>query len=257
MKKLLTYARYFWDYFKNGDFGSIIASAKYLINKTSHNSNRIIHTSVGTFFCRKNTNDFQFGNYYYEWGVKKYLLDHKDEYSIFIDGGACVGEYSILFSRFNIRCIAFEPVLNNYDVLMKNLDLNNLKSEVKAFPIGLGDHNYKAKFIFDPVNTGASHIANITDLTDCIAEIRTFDSLLPEMNISIEDNILFKLDVEGMEIEAILGASNFIRHYPNITFVMEDKHTGQYPIKDTLNKIASFEFGAVDEFNVFARKQKK
>jgi FkbM family methyltransferase len=255
-EKLLTYSRYFWDYLKNREFSSIIASYKYLTNKTSHSSDKIIHTSIGTFFCRKNTNDFQFANYYYEWGVKKFFLDHKNEYTVFIDGGACVGEYCILLTQFNIRCIAFEPVPKNFDVLTKNIELNNLKSKVDAFQIGLGDHNYNTKFNYNPVNTGASHIANFADMGDCTANIRTFDSLLPELNISLADNILFKLDVEGMEIEAIRGASNFIRNYPNITFVMEDKHTGEYPIRDTLRKIAPFEFGEVDEFNIFAKKQK-
>jgi len=256
LTKLKTYLWYFYEYMKYGDFLSVYASVNYLIFKKSHKKDRIIKTSLGKIFCRKNTNDFQFANFHYEWGVKKYLLEHKNEYSVFIDGGACIGDYSILLSRFDIRCIAFEPVLKNFDVLMKNLDLNNLKSKVKAFPIGLGDHNFKAKFIFNPVNTGASHIANAMELADCMAEIRTFDSLLPELKISIEDNILLKLDLEGMEVEAIHGASNFIRQYPNITFIMEDKHTGQYPIKDTLNKIASFEFGVVDEFNIFAKKIK-
>jgi FkbM family methyltransferase len=254
-EKFLTYSRYFWDYLKHAEFGCLIASYKYLTNKTSHSSDKTINTSVGTFFCRKNTNDFQYANYYYEWGVKKFFLAHKNEYTVFIDGGACVGEYCILLSQFNIRCIAFEPIAKNFDVLVKNLNLNNLQSKVKAFPIALGDHNYKAKFIYNPVNTGASHIANPSDLTDCIAEVCTFDSLLSELNISVEDKILFKLDVEGMEIEAIRGASNFIRHYPNITFVTEDVHTGQYPIRDTLNKIASFEFGVVDQFNIFAKKK--
>jgi len=91
-------------------------------------------------------------------------------------------------------------------------------------------------------------------MSDCKAEIRTFDTLLSKLDISLEDNILFKLDVEGMEIEAIRGSTNFIRRYPNITFILEDKHTGQYPIRDTLRKIASFEFGIVDEFNIYARK---
>ena len=256
MNKAITYARYFFDYLKHGDLVSIIASVKYILNKSSHSSDRIIRTSAGTFFCRKNTNDFQFANFYYEWGVKKYILKHINEYTVFIDGGACIGDYSILLSRYGIRCIAFEPVLNNYEVLIRNIDLNNLKSKVKALPVGLGDKNFRAKFVFNPVNTGASHIANNKDSVDCMAEIRTLDSLLPDLDININDKILIKLDVEGMELEAIRGATDFIGNFPNITFVTEFKHSGYASIKETLSKIAPFEFGIVDEFNIYAKKIK-
>ena len=80
MKKLKTYFWYLVEYLKYGDFLSIIASARYLFNKSSHRRDRVIRTSIGTFFCRKNTNDFQFANFHYEWGVKKYLLDHKKDF---------------------------------------------------------------------------------------------------------------------------------------------------------------------------------
>ena len=257
MKKLSIYLRYLLEYLKFGDFISVAASVKYVVNHTSHRNDRIIKTTVGTFFCRKNTNDFQFANYAYEWSVKKYVLDHRQEYSVFIDGGACVGEYCILLSNQNIRCFAFEPVKDTFDVLTKNLELNNLSSVVKAFPFGLGEKNMQVKFVYNSVNTGASHIATGSTSGDFLVEIRTFDSLLPELNISPDDHILFKLDVEGMEPEALLGATDFIQRYKHITFVMEDKHSGEDSIKNTLNAIAPFEFGIVDEFNIFARKINK
>lgn len=57
-----------------------------------------------------------------------------------------------------------------------------------------------------------------------------------------------------MEPAALRGAENFIREFPNITFIMEDKHSGEDLIKDTLNSISSFEYGIVDEFNIYATK---
>lgn len=254
MKKFSIYMLYLFEYLKFGDIISVIASVKYVLNHTSHKHDRVIRTSVGKFFCRKNTNDFQFANYAYEWSVKKYVLEHKKEYSVFIDGGACVGEYSILLADQNIRCLAFEPVKGTFEVLTKNLELNNLSTKVKAYPYGLGAENMQVKFVYNSVNTGASHIAASSNKGDLVAEIRTFDSLLPEMGITIDDHILFKLDVEGMEPDALRGAEDFIRRYPHITFVMEDKHSGDDSIKETLNKIASFEYGIVDEYNIYAKK---
>jgi FkbM family methyltransferase len=253
-KKLITYSRYFFEYLKHGDFISIVASVKYLVNKTSHSQDRTIKTTIGIFFCRKNTNDFQFANYKYEWGVKKYLLDNLHSYSVFIDGGACVGDYCVLLSRKNVRCFAFEPVPDNFNVLTKNLKLNNLDKDIKAYPFGLGATNEYTDFVFNPVNTGASHIAKNGEATGCKVEIRSFDSILNLLAIPREERILIKLDIEGMEPDAIRGAKNFILEYPNITFVIEDKHIGEESIRMALNEIASFEYGVVDEFNIFAKK---
>lgn len=133
MKKALTYLQYLSDYLRHGDFVSVISSVKYLVNRTSHRKNRIIRTSAGTFYCRKNTNDFQFANYYYEWGVKKFILKNINEYSLFIDAGSCIGDYCVLLSKYGLRCMAFEPVPDTYKVLLKNLELNKLSGKVEAF----------------------------------------------------------------------------------------------------------------------------
>ena len=125
---------------------------------------------------------------------------------------------------------------------------------IKALPYGLGDRNSIEQFTFDPVNTGTSRIAKETNLPGCVVEIRTFDSLISGLNISLSERIMFKLDLEGMEVEAILGAADFIEKYPHITFILEDKHSGQNQIKKTLNQLGSFEFGEIDEYNFYAKK---
>lgn len=254
MKKLRTYFLYLTDYLKHGDWKSVVASVKYVVNKSSHSSDRTITTSTGVFFCRKNTNDFQFANYYYEWGVKKFILKRVNEFSVFIDAGACVGDYSILMAKLEKRCFAFELVADNIQVLKRNLELNQLQDKVRLFPYGLGDADYSASFIFDPVNTGASRINKVKNSATGKAEIRKLDTLMKEMAIPQHEHIFIKLDVEGMEAEAIRGAHHFITYYPHLTFIVEEKHSGQFLIQDTFSDIALFEFGKVDELNIYAKK---
>lgn len=254
MKKLITYLRYLSEYLRHGDFISVVSAFKYVVNRTSHGYNRTIQTSVGTFFCRRNTNDFQFANYYYEWGVKKFILDRIRNYTVFIDVGSSIGGYTVLLSKYNLKCIAFEPLVDNYVVMLKNLQLNKLAGKVAAFQVGLGKENKQARFQFNPVNTGASFIDRNNDPSNLLCKIRTFDSMIADLKIGREEKILFKLDVEGMEAEALQGASAFIRQYPNITFIIEDKHTGKDPIKSILQKTADFDFGVVDKYNMYAHK---
>ena len=254
--KLVTWFWYFWEYLKHGDLISITSSVKFVTKKGSHSKDRTIKTSIGTFFCRKRTNDFQFANMRYEWGVKRYILDNYKNYTVFIDGGACVGAYSILLAKRGIPVIAFEPVRENFTILQKNIELNDLASKIRPFCVGLAESARNTGFVLNPVNTGASHIAR-DQKPNCMAELRTLDSLIPELQIRENDRILIKLDIEGMEREAILGAREFLKRYHQITLVLEDKHTGQDTIQDTLSEIAHFEFGIVDEFNIYAKKSSK
>jgi FkbM family methyltransferase len=216
----------------------------------------MIKTSIGTFFCRKNTNDFQFANLYYEWGVKKFILEHQHEFSVFIDAGSCIGEYCILLAKKDKTCFAFEPVSDNIHAFEKNITLNRLQNKIRIFPFGLGEDNYQAGFYFNPVNTGASKINKTTETQQNTAEIRKMDSIIPDLAIDPVESIFMKLDIEGMEAEAIRGATEFIRKYPKLTLIIEDKHSGKNLIRDALDEIASFEYGMVDEFNFYAKKIK-
>ena len=254
MSKIQTYTRYLLDFLKHGDFKSVIASVKYVLNKSSHGNDRIIQTSIGTFFCRKNTNDFQFANYYYEWGVKRFILNKKNEFTTFIDAGSCVGDYCILLAKLGKQCFAIEPVPDNIKIIRNNLELNNLQNKVIVLPYGLGDDDYFSSFTFDPINTGASRVNKIQKQEAGKVEIRKLDTLIKEMHIDQKETILLKLDIEGMEAEAIRGAYEFLKYYPNITLIIEDKHSGRKPINDALAEIAVFEFGEVDEFNMYAKK---
>jgi hypothetical protein len=62
------------------------------------------------------------------------------------------------------------------------------------------------------------------------------------------------LDVEGMEAEALQGSANFIRQYPNITYILEEKFTGKALIQSILDNLGTFEYGMVDKLNMYARK---
>jgi FkbM family methyltransferase len=158
------------------------------------------------------------------------------------------------YRKYNIRCIAFEPLAKNYEVLVKNLQLNNLTNKVMTIHAALGNENKPVRFKFNHINTGASCIDPENRPNSLPVELRTFDSLLTEFNIGKDEHILFKLDVEGMEAEALQGSANFIRQYPNITYILEEKFTGKTLIQSILDQLGSFEYGMVDKLNMYARK---
>ena len=261
MHKIKTFLNYFKDFIKWGEYRYIFTSVKYILFHKTTNRTRIYRSSLGTFLSRKGTLDFQFANYAYEWGVKKFVYEHLSECDVFLDIGANIGTYAILLARKGLRGYAFEPIKGNSDALRINLILNNLEDKIKLFPVALGAKSRQAEFAFDLVNTGASHLASIQPEDEvpgrekpAVSQIVPLDSLLDQINFKKTDRIFIKIDVEGMEDKVLLGARKFLQTYPHILIVMEFKHSGKENLTKTLNEIANFEMLEVDELNMGARK---
>lgn len=261
MSKIITFLRYSKDFIKHGEFRYILSSIRYILKGKTTRKSRYYTSSLGKFYVRKGTLDFQFANYAYEWGVKKFVYDNIDNYNVFLDIGANIGTYSILFANKGLTGFAFEPVITNYDALVTNIKLNNIENKVVTFPFALGETKRKAGFTFDPINTGASHLTANSGFLEEVAnpefvdiDIVTFDSIFDDLNIKTNDRVFVKIDVEGMELQVLKGATDFLKKYPNILIVLESKHSGRNDIKKLLSSIADFEFLDVDDLNMAARK---
>lgn len=255
MKKVITYLYYFWEFLRFGDFISMISAVKYLLAKNSHSQDRIVRSGIGRFYCRKNTNDFLFANFAYEKSVKRFIFKNLKKFDIFFDAGACIGDYSILMAKSGLKCFAFEPVSDSYRVLSRNIQLNDAGALIQSFPFGLSNDNHSVTFVFNPVNTGDSHIDRHGGSGNCEVEVKTLDSVYKAFNLNSSNRVLFKLDVEGMEKEVIQGAVEFIRYFDNLTLIIESTHTPEPAIKEALDGIAGFDYGKVDDYNIFACKK--
>ncbi|MEA3504657.1 MAG: FkbM family methyltransferase [Bacteroidota bacterium] len=256
INKLKTFARYLKDFIRHGQFSFIYSAVLYELTGHTRNVDKLYKSSLGYFYTRGGTLDFQFANEAYEWSVKKFVFSHYKNYDYFIDIGANIGTYSILLANKGLKVISFEPVNDNYRVFRINLLLNKLQSKITTYNIALGEKDTDANFIFDPINTGASHIAKKSDSDDntTTVHISTFDSLLPELNIPIEAKIMIKIDVEGMEIEVLNGAKKFLQSYPNLLLFMESKHSEENNIREKLDTLGDFEYLRVDNYNMASKK---
>lgn len=261
--KKQTYFHYLKEYLRYFDFQSILDSVAYIKYHKGASKTRVVKSRTGKFFCRQGTNDFQFANYAYEWGVKSYFLDNYKNYDIFFDIGTGIGDYSILMAQKGLRVFSYEPVQSNYKVLQMNVIMNNLEGKIQHYDYGLGNDNYETSFYIAPVNKGASHKDQI-ETEEPRREggshekvfIQRLDDFYKAYNIKNTDRILIKMDIEGMEVEALEGMAEFIQTFPNITFVLENKHSGSSNIRRMLQAIDTFEIGQLDEHNIYAHKLK-
>ena len=263
MGKIKTFLKYAKDFAKHGEYRYILSSVKYIISGKTTRKTRYYKSSLGKFIVRKGTLDFQFANYAYEWGVKKFVYKHLHDYNVLIDVGANIGTYSILFASKGHTVHAFEPAMSNYDAFVTNIKLNNLEHKITAHSYALGKIRRKAGFTFDPVNTGASHLTEVSDDLDETAnpvfediDIIPFDEIIHDLNIEKSDKVFMKIDVEGMETNVIEGATEFIKNHPNLLIIVETIHSGKDQIIKLLSSISDFEFLEVDELNTAARKKK-
>jgi FkbM family methyltransferase len=256
MKKLITFGRYLKDFIRNRQFVFILTSFKYeLLGKTTRRD-RLYKSDLGLFYSRKGSLDFQFGNYAYEWNVKTHVLKYINDYDTFLDIGANIGTYSIMLAGKGYNCYAFEPVKTNFNALSINILLNNYQDVITPYNLGLGSENKEVSFIFDPINTGASHInSQNEDGIETKVAIHPLDSMYKDFGFKDDAKILCKIDVEGMEVDVIKGAKEFLSSFENLHLILETDHSGVQPIKEALSEVGNFEFVAIDDLNIAAIKR--
>jgi FkbM family methyltransferase len=256
MKKLITFGRYLKDFIRNRQFVFILTSFKYeLLGKTTR-KDRLYKSDLGLFYSRKGSLDFQFGNYAYEWNVKTHVLKYIDKYDTFLDIGANIGTYSIMLAGKGYNCYAFEPVKTNFNALSINILLNKYNNVIKPYNIGLGSETKEVSFIFDPINTGASHINDHNEEgIETNVKIYPLDEIYNDLEIDKDAKVLCKIDVEGMEVDVVKGAKEFLRSFNNLHLILETDHSGVEPIKEALKEVGDFDFIEIDNLNIAAIKR--
>jgi FkbM family methyltransferase len=127
---------------------------------------------------------------------------------IVIDGGACWGDTSLYFARQAEHVFAYECVPYNLAIFQRNMDLNpGLASRITLISKALWGSSGAALSFFQ--NGPASHAAE--KATGLSVETQSIDNLVSERSLSRVDFI--KMDIEGSETNALLGAEQTIRRY--------------------------------------------
>ncbi|MBS1659477.1 MAG: FkbM family methyltransferase [Bacteroidetes bacterium] len=251
--KYLIYLDYFKEYIACKDFKSLGASLKYVFTHKLPKEDFQTSSRMGKFQIRKQTTDFQFINYAYERKIKEYMEKNLDSFDVFIDAGACIGEYCIWLAKLGKKCIAIEPV--NFEAVRKNIALNNLEDKVQLFTVGLGDKKERVYF-YIPNGLPSSSFLDREGAAgkEPNVDIETLDELSKRFNIPPGSRILMKMDVEGMEPELIEGGKEFIKNTPNLSFIYEHFESDNYRNDKALLALAPFKFQDLDPVNRLAIK---
>ena len=149
---------------------------------------------------RTNTTDFMaLANVWLleDYKIKKFEINSDD---VIIDIGAHIGIFTIYASQFcnNGKIYSFEPVRENYDLLLNNIKLNN-SEQVKPFNLAVSNTNDDVTIYIN--DDKAAHSIFPSSESSINVKSITLQNIFEENNIN-HCNFL-KLDCEGAEYEIL------------------------------------------------------
>lgn len=170
--------------------------------------------------------------------------------SVFIDIGSNVGLFSFYIEKnYNAKIISFEPDIENLILFYKSQKLRKT-NRIFTIPFGASNNFAFRNFLKDEISgsTGSlKHLINDSQkkyALDKFITIPTFklDILL---NYNFEKVNLIKIDIEGGEVDAIVGGIELIKkHLPIL--IIETSGPNLKKIFNILEKF-DYEFKLIDE----------
>lgn len=193
-------------------------------------------------------------NLFYESPYLNLLARLHQPGKLIIDGGANIGNHSVFFAGvMGAEVIAFEPQPFNYQFLVANVHLNRLDEKVDIRKTALGDQTGRISLVqalpgnygsFTSDQTLVKHDAGEAHpVTPFDVEVSTLDAELDEYRSAIS---IIKLDLEGMEFEALRGATGVIRESAPVIAVECFTRSMYQKIKEFL---AAFGYFVIDSTN--------
>jgi len=128
---------------------------------------------------------------------------------IVIDIGAHIGLFALFASQFckNGKIFCFEPIKENYEELLKNIEINNIQNII-PFNYAVSSKTEKIKIYLNDDESGHSMFLENSDYIE--VDSISIDDIFK--NNSIEKCDFLKLDCEGAEYEIIeLLSKNYLQ----------------------------------------------
>jgi len=156
--------------------------------------------------------------------LETHFIEHVElDGKVAIDVGACIGYYTLLFSKLvgnHGKVYAFEPEKANLDLLMGNVEMNNAKNVI-IYDKAVGSEN-AIGFLRKHKSPGQHMVFRNSISHDEALEKVDIVSLDALLNSNDRSNVGFvKIDAEGCEFDVLKGMSSIIQSNDRIIVQME------------------------------------
>jgi FkbM family methyltransferase len=193
---------------------------------------------LGTkFYVRGRTDDIYNILPFREMDVHDAILKKLRRGDVFIDGGANIGYYTILGARAvgaQGTVVSIEAAQSTAKQLAYNLKLNHIENVITINKAIQNDYELSAtELAVANKNYGMATMLN-TKSENKIRKLRVSATTIDEI-CSIYDHLrMIKLDIEGMELAALLGAKNTL---VKTDYVVIECNESKAEIYDLLSKL--------------------
>ena len=165
------------------------------------------------------------------WQYFDYFNPNEDE--IFVDGGCYDGKTAVDFTKWASKgydyIYAFEANANSINICQNTIKQHELKGKI----IDKGLWNKKDTLNFTTNGTSRSEASRISEDGNEIIETITLDEILNGKRVTF-----IKMDIEGAEYNALLGAEQTIRKWhPRLAICVYHKPEDILEISDLLLKM--------------------
>ncbi len=204
--------------------------------------------------------------YIYERDEVELFKKMVKEGNVVVDVGAHIGYYTMLTARLvgkSGKVFAFEPLPDNYDLLVKNVEVNGYDNVV-AVRKAVASKSGVAKLFLPERGPGLAKTSqSLVDIglgkEFITVETVSLDDFFHDKNTVID---FIKMDIEGGETAALLGMDRVIRANENLKMIVESwpgwiTKAGS-SVAEFLNKFAEYGFklhvigkgGSIKRFDV-------
>ncbi len=138
------------------------------------------------------------------------IANHLKSADVFVDIGANVGYFTLLACSMGKQVIAVEPLWANLRYLYANIERNGWTGGVEVYPVGLSDKP-EVKALYGS-GTDASLVPGWSGASESfkrMISVTTLDILLGDR--FVDRRVVIKMDIEGHEYHALLGALNTLK----------------------------------------------
>ncbi|MGY3346691.1 MULTISPECIES: FkbM family methyltransferase [unclassified Bradyrhizobium] len=188
---------------------------------------RVSRLRSGALFQTTHTDYLQLLIYYlgtFEPHCLPYVRAIASEGDTVLDVGANIGFYTVESAAVvgqGGRVISIEAAPSHAQSLRRNIEINRLQN-VSVFEAAVGSSSGMATLKrSNAANLGMFSLGAIDGVEAHIVKIRTIDDILAEAHVTSLK--LIKMDIEGSEYRALLGAKNAIEEYrPSILIEIND-----------------------------------
>lgn len=184
-----------------------------------------------------------------------HLMENLKSKKTFFDIGAHIGLVSIP-AAFNMnqvdsKIIAFEPSDKNHKHLKNHIKANNLSKKIKLYKNLIGEKNCKKNFYFSKDESPLNSIIKVKQIekynSQSINQI-SIDYFCRKSGLFPD---IIKIDVEGAELNVLIGAKETIQKYkPTIYLSVHPSHLIElgFDLDQLKNLINLFEY-KIEDFN--------